>query len=563
MFSLLASGAALFLWAGCSAKHYRQSADKDAYAIIRKAEGALFHRTNAFSIDTPYSGRDVNDIRPPELIEDRTRTNRRTLSIEQALELATHSRRYQTEKERLYLKALSLTGAKHPFTPRFTGTSDAGVERSTTGDVSASLRNSVGLNQFFRSGGDLGLSLANTILRYYTGDGGKSVISLASVNLTQPLLRGFGKNDPTVEALTQAQRDVVYAMRSFSYFQNSFALEIANDYFALLTEKDTIRNSYTNYLSRVQSTQRLEARKDREKQSDVDQARQSELSAKNNYINAQAAYKNLVDAFKIKLGLTLGEEIALDDSVLEEIKKTGLVAARLDPLQGYRLATEKQLLILNSIDAFEDTQRKVGLVKDRLRPGLTLTGQARLQSEGPTDYTKFDLDNIYAFGGLELDWPFDRLQQRNAYRTALVEFESRLRDLTLTLDQLRNDIDRGLRTLEQRRKNFENQKVQLEVATRRVDSLTLEMQAGRTELLYLLDAQDALLRSQNALLLALIDYQQTRLQLMLDIGALQTDKPRFWLLDHLAGFLPEPDRKGPAPDETEPPVIPPDEFFKQ
>jgi hypothetical protein len=50
----------------------------------------------------------------------------------------------------------------------------------------------------------LSASLANDILRYYTGDPRRSLISILTVNLSQPLLRGFGRNNPLVENLTQA-----------------------------------------------------------------------------------------------------------------------------------------------------------------------------------------------------------------------------------------------------------------------------------------------------------------------------------------------------------------------
>ena len=49
-----------------------------------------------------------------------------------------------------------------------------------------------------------------------------------------------------------------------------FAVDIANDYFDLLRLKDTVRNNYTNYLRRVDSTQYLEARA-------VDRVRASEV----------------------------------------------------------------------------------------------------------------------------------------------------------------------------------------------------------------------------------------------------------------------------------------------
>ena len=106
-------------WAGCSSAHYRKSADNEVYRILEDYDRAVFGHTNAFNINTPYSGRDPKTIMAPELIEDRQATNRRLVNVEEALRLAkTYSREYQTQKEQLYLTALSLTGARYAFSPQ-------------------------------------------------------------------------------------------------------------------------------------------------------------------------------------------------------------------------------------------------------------------------------------------------------------------------------------------------------------------------------------------------------------------------------------------------------------
>ncbi|MBI2925848.1 MAG: TolC family protein [Verrucomicrobia bacterium] len=553
----------VLLWSGCTAAHHRRSADKEAYRIVQQVEGQVFGHTNAFSIDTAYSARKPAEILPTELIEDRLQTNQRVLAIEDALQLAvTSSRRYQAEKERLYLSALTLTGERYEFDPHFFASLAGSLSRSSNRDQSGSVSSQAGVSQLLKSGGRLSLNLANDILRYYTGDPRRSVVSSISVNLVQPLLRGFGRNNAAVESLTQAERNVVYAVRNFSFFQDQFALEIVNDYFDLLAQKDVIRNRYTNYLSRVLATKRLEARsKDRDPLVEVDQARQAELGAKNNYVNAVAGYRNALDQFKIKLGLPLGEKVFLDDAALSEMEQSGLVPVPLDPDAAYRLAVQKQLQILNAIDQFEDSQRKVRLAADRFKPDLNLIANASLDSERPTDYTTFNPDQIRAGVGLELDLPIDRLRERNNYRATLVSFEAELRDLTLTLDNLKDSIQRGLRTLEQRRQNYEIQQVALKLADRRVASTTILLQAGRAETRDLIEAQDAQIAAQNAVTGARVAYQEARLQLMLDIGALQTEAPKFWLQDQLAGFLPGGPTAAVEPDRTEKPVIPPDDFF--
>ncbi len=555
--------AVALLLAGCGTAHYRRSADKEVYGIVQQVEAQVFGHTNAFGIDTAYSTRKPAEIPFAELIEDRLQTNQRVLTIEEALDLAVNrSRRYQAAKETLYLTALTLTGQRYAFSPQFFASSVGTFTRTSAGEQFVEVKNKVGVDQLLKTGGQVSLSLANDILRYYTGSPRRSVISLISVNLTQPLLRGFGRNHPSVEILTQGERNVIYAVRNYSFFQNQFAFEIVNDYFDLLAQKQVVRNRYTNYLGRVQSTKRLEARaNDRERLADVDQARQAELTAKNNYVDAVAALRNSLDQFKIKLGLPLGEKVKLNDQTLNELEQTGLVPAPMNPEAAYRFATEKQLQVLNAIDRFEDSKRKVRVAADQLKADLKLTGDASLQSETPTDYTRFDPNQVSAEVGLELNLPIDRLRERNTYRTALVSFESELRAFTLTLDTLKDSIHKGLRTVEQHRQNYEIQKNALELANRRVTSATMLLEAGRAEVRDLVEAQDAQISAQNALTAALVDYQQSRLQLLLDIGALDTAQPRFWLKESLAAVPAGGTPVQPGLEQREQAVRPPEQYF--
>jgi outer membrane protein TolC len=560
-----AVGLALLV-AGCSASYMRRSADQEAYRIIQRTENRVLGRTNAFTIDTPYSGRKPQEISPAELIDDRLRTNRQVLTIEQAIDLALRtSRDYQKAKETLYSTALRLSNTRYTTGGRIEPSSatTASLRRDSSGNVSADVLTETGvtMSKLFKTGGRLTVDMLNSVMLYYTGRPELS-FSKVSGSLVQPLLRGFGANSLEVEALTQAERDMVYAVRSFSLYQDQFQLDLVNSYFRLLQQKDAIRNRYTNYLGRVQSTQRLEARsKDRERLSDVDQARQAELTAKNNYVDAASRYQSMLDQFKVTLGLPLGEKVHLDDAALDRLEQAGLIPALLDPALAFKLAVTRQRQMLNYIDQYEDSQRRARLAADRLKPGLTLNGGATLESEAPADYTKFDPNHASAFASLRLDLPLDQVPRRNAYRAALVAFESDLRTFTSRLDTLKSDIQAGLRTLEQRRLNYEIQRNALALANRRVESTTLLLEAGRAEVRDLVDAQDAQIAAQNSVTAALVDYQQTRLQLMLDIGALDTSAPQFWLEDHLAAFLPAGAPAPTRPTAGEQGVLPPDDYF--
>ncbi len=563
----LVGAAALALWSGCGRTYFRRSADKEAYGIVQQYQRQVFGQTNAFTIDTPYSSRKPETIPPSELIEDRLRTNERVLTIEAALDLAVrHSREYQSQKESLYRTALARSSTRYAVGRTVAPTSGATALASRDSDgqksASATVDNALSVSQLFKTGGRLTVDLLNSIMLYYSGRPELS-FSQISASLIQPLLRGFGRNNPDVEALTQAERNMVYAVRSYSLYQDQFALDIVNDYFRLLQQKDTVRNQYSNYLGRVEATERLAAREDRERQVDVDQARQAELSAKDSYVNAVASYLTRLDQFKIVLGIPLGEKLFLDDGALDEVEKNGLVPVPLDPDEAYRLAVHKQLQLLNYIDQFEDSQRKARIAADQLKPGLTLSGNASLRSEGDTDYTRFNADQVAANVGLQLDLPLDRIPRGNTYRATLITFESDLRTFTRRLDDLKNSIENGLRTLEQRRQNYQIQTNALALADRRVVSTVMQLEAGRAEVRDLVDAQNSQIDAQNAVTSALVDYQQSRLDLMFAIGALDAEQPKFWLSDQLIGFLPSGTAVTAPPSPASQEVLPPDDYFKR
>lgn len=556
------------LLAGCTSAFYRKSADNEVYRAIQQVENRVFGQTNEFTINTPYSARNPKTIAPAEIIEDRSTTNRRILNLEQALSLAVScSREYQTEKEQLYLTALSLTGARYSFSPQFFAQSTPQIAGSPSSSEVGSINSQVGVSQLLKTGGKLSLALGNDLVRYFTGKpdavARNSAINQLSVSLSQPLLRGFGVNDPAVEALTQAERNVVYAVRSFSLFQQEFATEVVNAYFALLTQKDIVRNNFNNYTNRVETTRYLEARAvDRERKSSVDDARNAELGARTSYINSLASYLTALDAFKLRLGLPISEPLFLDDADLRELIQAGIAPVEVDARAAFSICVSNHMDVLNAIDRFEDTKRKVRVAADQLRADLNLFATTTLESEAPDDYTNFDLNKVRYTAGVRLNLPVDRLRERNAYRASLVSFESQVRSLALTLDNFQDRIDRGLRTIEQARLNYLNAVETLKVAERRVDNNTMLFEAGRATIRDLRESQDSLVQSQNSLASLYPVYLAARLQLLLNLSMIDIRPPKFWLLDPLPGHL-RPDQHGiPALRMPEDKVVPPEVFLE-
>jgi outer membrane protein TolC len=557
----------------CKTSYYRDKTDRDVYAILDQIQADLFGKEEDFTIDTRYSERDVDQVTREEILADRSLQQAMEINVDRALELAIEgSREYQTQKESLYLSALGLSETEFVFSPQFLATAGADyTDPQGGGDSLGGVSSRLSVSQFMRTGGRISANLARDLTRFYVGSPRQQVSDAISFNLSQPLLRGFGSR-VAAENLRQSERNVIYAIRDFNHYQNQFAVQKVLDYFRLLRGRDIIRNSFADYQSRTNETARLVEQLEAGRVSTVDlgEIQQAELTSKNNYINAIASYGTDLDSFKIDLGLPLGIDLKLDDSALEDITKAGLPLLELDAERAFELAIEYSWPLMNQIDQFEDSKRKVYVAANRLKPGLDFFANASLSDSNDSinQYASFDSDNVRTSMGFELDIPINRFSERNQYRTTLINFERALRNLGLALDNKRNAIRLALRNLKQYEQNYEIQKISMELASKRVTGASLTYQAGRATVDQIVRAQDNLVAARNALSTTMVNYIGARMNLLLEIGILRADREDFWIsqdavvVDLKSEQLP-PRGESIAPTENNPQLLKtPDQLFQ-
>jgi len=559
----------LLLVASCSPTYWSGDADEEVYGILSDAEQTLFGEASDFDIRTPHSDEDPRRIEAGELLVERTRGATRRIDLVDAIDISIDRRReYQTQKENLYLTGLTLTRARHDFSPILFGgsTAELGSVGSSGDEISRQLtvRSRAGFSQLLKSGGALALDIAHNIFRFYVGGGAAPPTRFLSAGITQPLLRGAGPS--ATETLTQSERDVVYAIRSFSRFQKRNALDITSEYFRILQEKDRVRNEYFNYRNLIAFTERAtELARDRLPRFQVDQARQDELRARNRYVLTVNAYRSRIDDFKLTLGLPVGGELFVDDGALRDLERGGLTPLPLDEGSALAIASEHRLDLLNEIDRFEDARRRIAVAAEALQPGLDLFAGIDLDSPAGRTYSNFDPEVYRGSLGLDLDLPLDNLPERNAYRRARIAFERQLRELTLALDEIHSEVRAGLRGLALARERYEIQRSALDLANQRVEAVNLLLETDRAETRDLLEARNAQLGARNALTSALIDYHLTRLELLFDLGVFDPERDRFWAENP---EIPQPlrnipDAPGVGPAAGEDSLISPEELFQE
>ncbi len=458
------------------------------------------------------------------------------LSLDDALRLgARNNRKYQTQKETVYQRALTLDTERYAFDTTFTGFllgTLTGKPEITKDYAQAG----AGAKRKFEQGTTLAGNMAIDVTKMIRDDW-HSFAWTGDLTATVPLLRGSGR-DIVREPLTQAERNLDYALLTFERYRQTYALSIAKAYYNVLSYAQSRRNSEGNASRLEQNWKRAEMmfKAGRMDRIQVDQARTDLLTARQSIITTQKSYENALDNFKILLGLSPDAPIALRDEELARLQDAMAAKARDQPdaLTDYPAEGEAQNIALTERrDLFVargdlvDAERAVLVSADALRADITVEGGVTYDAKRRQHKDSVD-DAIATTAKLKFSAPWDRRKERNAYRKALIALEQSRRALEEDEDAVKNEVRAGYRDLVAARALYENKVEAFKVAQKRVESNDLFMQSGRSSMRDILEAESALLTAQNALCSAVVEWRMCDLSLRTAMGILAVGDDGAW-----------------------------------
>ncbi len=507
------------LGASCrTAAEHHSDADREVYAILEQRRAELLADPDVFRIEAP------DDTLRKRLL-DGDSTSVGPLDLVDCLEIAAeNSREYQRRREQLYLAALDLTFERWAFAVQTKGTLGAAWDKSFGANEVVAGDGHFSLTRLLGSGalivGDLGLS----VFRDISSGNGWDLISNAQLTITQPLLRGLGR-EIAMEPLTQAERNVVYEVRSYERFRRSFAVDVGTRLYGILQQADVVRNEIANIRGLEILRERNEALEQAGRLSDidVDQARQDEVSSRNRLIVAEQRYLTLIDNFDLFLGLPVGTALSFDPDELARLEESLEIEIQLSEEELLAIALAERLDYHTAREQVEDARRQVRIDEDGLRAALDLVVNVGASSKVDRPF-EVDKDLTTASVGLGLDLPIDRLPERNAYRAALITLDETERTAEELADTIAADVRLALRDAETTAETYSLQHGAVELAERRVQSARLRLDAGRATTRDILEAQEALLGAQNSATAALIDHRLAFLALLRDAEILRVDE---------------------------------------
>ena len=316
-----------------------------------------------------------------------------------------HSRDYQTAVESVYLQSLPVAFERFNFDTQWTGQSGLLAARNGNGSLpngSRTLRltDSLGARRQFASGGQLLADFSNAMVWEYSS-GSASAASVLSFQFLQPLMRGAFR-EIQLEPLTQAERSLLYEIRDFARFRQTFYVSTVGTrgYLGLLEVAQAIRNQESNLQSLRRNLEEHEAlaAAGLVSQFQVDQVYQDYEQGRLSVLTAHASYATALDQFKIQLGLPPMLGADLDGS---DLKQFELNNPKLDELtqqnEEIRIALlQFDLNALPSLSELRAAREELAAISQELQP---ITAEVRTEMDAWLARLKLEHEQLAGSNG--------------------------------------------------------------------------------------------------------------------------------------------------------------------
>ena len=259
-------------------------------------------------------------------------------------------------------------------------------------------------------------------------------------------------------------------------------------------------------------------------------------------LQGKALHDYLVLNFQQTIPGQLSElnNISLDLSLLQAQARSNsieIVNSEISSEHAIRIARCLRRDWMNARASLVDQYRNIEFVADQLEAGIDLVFNGSLSNDGNNPFRiRTETGELQA--GLQFDAPIVRLSERNAYRTALIDYQQSKRSFYQFEDSVKGDLRELVRNLGRNRVRFELDRRSVQVQIENVEINRLELDRpitatntslGTTTARNLTDAIIGLNNAQNSYLSTWVQYEVLRRNLDFDMGTMQLDSLGQWI----------------------------------
>jgi len=229
------------------------------------------------------------------------------------------------------------------------------------------------------------------------------------------------------------------------------------------------------------------------------------------------------------------------------------------------IGIENRLDLMNARAAVMDARRQVEVIANQLRGNLDVVVEGDFRNSGGNRPFDFRADRSELRAGIQFTAPLDQINERNAYRAALISYQRARREYMATEDNVKAQIRSNYRELIGAKNSLEIARRAVRLAALQYDSAVNESRkpkgpneaqgssglAGRN----LTQALNSILRAQNQLIGFWADYERNRINIHRDMGIMEVGADGVWE-DSLYRKQADDNEKD-ATNETGPQLVPP------
>ena len=266
----------------------------------------------------------------------------------------------------------------------------------------------LGVSKILPTGGTLRVD-GNTLVRGDGSEGGYVGDSSISVSLSQPILRDAGY-EVSHNPLTQAERNVVYAIRDFELFREDFTISVVDAFYSLAAQLVEIENAERNLAARKFLKTQSEEKFKVNLATEVDKLRANReyLRAQTDLLELRESFQLALDRFKIRLGLPTSFPLTI------RYEKPDFREVDISLVSAVEAALHNRLDLLTARDELEDSERGLRIAANRLLPDLDLSASYTRSAPADTRFGRQDYDDESYRLALTLELPLERTSERNA-----------------------------------------------------------------------------------------------------------------------------------------------------
>jgi len=505
---------------GCQSNPTRGIIDQEFEQIVKEKWPADASDTIEYILSDSFSKPDEQQIQ--ELLAQ----NHGVLSIQQALDFAiSYNREYQEQKELLYFQFLDLNRVRFHLRSQFL------PPRKTSLDPVLDPTKDVMTTSSFATVTNT-TELADAWAIALTGPLQQGAFSLFRSELGDPLPNQV-QRDMQAKEKVQAERDMIESIRLFKRYQKTFAVAVLTSYcgyYRVLQLKEVVKLTQEKYEFLQNAYQRMQklAEAGYVLRFQLDQILHDQILAKDDLLKARRDYNNLLDEFKLLIGIPVHVQFQLDEKELVLLRTEKLQEPKFSLELGIQSALRSRLDLANQLDDISDIAR--ALLRKAYNPNTRLEFIKKSRSIPENDpilsvlrYLIYDLKQEFP-----QNLPFDRLIERNNFRQDLVELAEKKRDYEHTIETIKLEVRRAHRRLLLAGERYINQKEAIKLAEQRLESTMKLLQNGLATISDVHQAQEDLYDAKIDALDALIDHNDATLQLYRDTGLLQVKPNGQW-----------------------------------